>query len=280
MNRGGAETELLLVSEAVARLKGGMYAGIKQPEPITHLKKREQRLLIGSGPIGWGPQKEDAAKRVYKAIVQGELSVVVLPDDPTESEMQEAPLLVPVDVLKQMIRTRGGLPDRAFEPMRILAKGSVAPELLAALSKSKLYIRREEFDAWYEKDRQNRIWPSHNAWLKDGRDEFDAWRNAEKNRGSPIQRSRCKPRMGRPSTQNDLRKPIIALVNEGRWSARKTIADLVRLLESQGKIAARDTVRRVIDQLFKETGKQSYRRPAHTRSKVKRNGPGQGIAGT
>jgi len=61
-----------------------------------------------------GPQKEDAAKRVYKAIVQGELSVVVLPDDPTESEMQEAPLLVPVDVLKQMIRTRGGLPDRAF----------------------------------------------------------------------------------------------------------------------------------------------------------------------
>jgi hypothetical protein len=106
-----------------------------------------------------------------------------------------------------------------------------------------LYVRRREFDAWYEKERQKRIWPSHNAWLEKGRDEFDAWRNDEKKGGSPIQRSRCKPRMGRPSTQNDLRKPIGELRNK-EW---KTVADLVRLLEeAKGIIATRDTVRRAV----------------------------------
>jgi hypothetical protein len=66
--------------------------------------------------------------------MQGELSVLVLPVS-TDDEALGAPLQVPPDVLGKMMRTRGGLPDRIIEPMRTFAKESIAPELLAALSK-------------------------------------------------------------------------------------------------------------------------------------------------
>lgn len=212
-----------------------MYGSLNQPEPIANLKKRKQRLLIGSGPIGWGPQKEDAAERIHEAIVQGKLSVFVLP-----ASTNQVPLQVPLDVLERMIRARGGLPDRAIEPLRIFAKEPITAELRVALSQSDLYLQRSEFDAWYKEAQKKRNWPS--------------------------QRSSCKPRMGRPPKQNDLRTPIVVLVNEGRWSTQQTIADLVRLLELKAIIADRDTARRVVDQLFKETGEQCYRRCARSRS--------------
>jgi hypothetical protein len=132
-----------------------------------------------------------------------------------------------------MITTHGGLPDRATQPKRIFAKDAIAPELLAALSTSALYLRREEFDAWYKEARKKRNWPS--------------------------QRSRCKPRMGRPSRQNELRVQIVTLVNDGQWSAEQNfIAGLVRLLKSEGVTANRKTVERTVEQLHRETGDHRY----------------------
>ena len=241
----------MLISEAVARLEAGMFSGgafmpgatcdFRRPEAVEVAKKS-----YPGASIGWGLQREDAAKRIYGAIKLGELSVFAL-RDPPDREVHRAPFQVPLGVSQQMISTRGGLPDRAVQPLRILAKGTVSPELLAALSTHKLYLRREEFDAWYKKAKEKGNWPS--------------------------QRSSRKPRMGRKSKQIDLRAPIVGLVDEGRWSARQKIADLVRLLESRGIIAARDTVRRIVDQILKETGKQSYRRRVRKRSQVNLNGP-------
>jgi len=246
MSRSGVETELLLISQAVARLEVGMYGNLKQPEPIAKIKKEYERRRQPRPSIGWEPHKKDAAKCVYEAIVHGKLSVFVLPDSTDQVHRTQ----VPSGVLKRMIRVRGGLPDRAIEPMRIFAKELVAAELLAALSKSELYVRRHEFDAWYGKARKKRNWPSH-----------------KKQRSLPDQPPCAKPPIGRPSKQSDLRTPIVALVGEGRWSAQRKIADLVRLLESKKIIAPRDTVRRTVDQLFKETGEQAYRRRVRRRSK-------------
>jgi hypothetical protein len=241
MIRKGDETGLLLISEAMARLEAGMFGGdLKRPAEVQMAKK-----TYPGASIGWGPPKKDAAKRIHEAITQGKLPVFVLADL-AEGEVHRAPLQVPLGVLKRMIVTRGGLPDHAVQPMRIFAKGTVTPELLAALSKSALYVRRKEFDAWYKKARSKRNWPS--------------------------QRSSCKPRMGRPPKQNDLRDPIVALVKDGQWSVRQKITDLVRLLESKGRVATRDTASRIVDQLFKETGEQRYRRRVRHRA-VQRNGP-------
>lgn len=251
MSRKRAEGEFILISEAVTRLEAGMFSGgAFLPEAVCDFRRPEAVVVAKKSypgaSIGWGPQREDAAKRIYGAIKLGELSVFAL-RDPPDREADRAPLQVPLGVLKQMIFTRGGLSDRAVQPLRIRAKGTVAPELLATLSTHKLYLRREEFDAWYKKAKEKGNWPS--------------------------QRSSRKPRMGRPPKQNDLRAPIDALVNEKLWSARQKIADLVRLLESRGIIAARDTVRRIVDQILKETGKQSYRRRVRKRSQVNLNGP-------
>jgi hypothetical protein len=215
IHRQRAESKLLLISEAVARLKAGMYGNFDRPEAVKEAKKHYPRASIG-----FGPQKEDAARIIDNALMKGELSVLVLLES-AEGEVSEVPLQVPPDVLKKMIRTRDGLPDRTIEPRRIFAKDRVAPELLAALSTSELYVRSKEFEAWYDEDRKKLKWPS--------------------------QRSSRKPRMGRPSRQSDFRTPIVAMVNEGRWSAEKnSIADLVRLLSSRGMTASRQTVDRVV----------------------------------
>jgi hypothetical protein len=249
--RQGAESVLLLISEVVARLKAGMYGGLADPKPVAGIKANIKKANIKKGERRpsieweWQPQKEGAAERIYEAIVQGKLSVFVLPDS-VEGEVQRAPLQVPLVVLKQMMTTRAGLPDRVIQPMRILAKdSSVALELLAALSsKSKLYLRRKEFEAWYEEARKKRNWPSQ-------RPHHDT---------PPSLRSRSKKNpIGRPTKQSGLRTRIVELVNEGRWSAEQNfITDLVRLLKSEGKAASRQTVGRAVEQLHRETGDHRY----------------------
>jgi hypothetical protein len=237
MSSKGADTELILISEAVARLEAGMYGVIERPESVQAAKK-----TYPGASIGCGPQKEDAAKRICEAIMQGKLSVFVLPDL-AEGEV----LQVPVDLLKQMMKTRGGLPDQAiaaariFANARIFAKEPIAPALFDGLAKSELHIRRKEFEAWYEEARERHNWPSQYKSRKPRKD------------GS------FKPSIGRPSKQNHLRNPIIALVNEGRWSARQySIADLVRHLKSGRRSASRQTVERTVAQLHRETGDPRY----------------------
>jgi hypothetical protein len=246
MSRTSAETEWLLISEAVARLEAGMYGGRPEPKPIGNIKaiikksieKSERRPSIGSGSL-----KEESATRIYEAIMQGEFSVFVVPAS-TDDETNRTHLQVPIGVLEQMITTRGGLPDRTVEPMRIFGKASIAPELLAALSTSALYVRRKEFEAWYEAAKEKRNWPSQ-------RPHYDT---------PSSMRSRCKKNpIGRPSKQGGIHIPIAALVNGRAWSAEQNfIADLWRLLKSQEFKVSRQTVKRAVERLHRETGDPRY----------------------
>jgi len=219
--------ELLLISEAVARLRGGIYGSLKQAEAIKDAKKSYPRASIG-----YGPQKEEAAKLIGSAVLKGELAVYVMTN--LASSDGETLLQVPPNVLQQMIRVRNGLPDHAIDPMRRLSKGSVSTELLGSLSKSSMFLRCDQFTAWYEKLRSRRNWPSQRASKK-----------------API---------GRPSKQTDgLRHRIVGLVNDGRWSAQlNSIVDLHQLLKSKGATPSRQTVTRLIKHLHLETGDRRY----------------------
>jgi hypothetical protein len=244
MRRKGAEAEFLLISEAVARLKVGIYGGRPEPKPVASIKANIKKGE-GRPSIEWQPQKEDAVKRIYEAIMQGKLSVFVLPVA-TEAKPHRMPLQVPLGVLTRMIPTRGGLPDYTVEPMRIFANTPIVSELLAALSTSALYLRRKEFEAWYEKARKKRNWPSQRPY--------------QDTPASLRSRSKKNP-IGRPSKQSDLQTSIAALVRAGRWSAEYNfIADLARLLGSQGVKASRQTVKRTVNQLHRETGDHRYHR--------------------
>lgn len=223
------EIEWLLISEAVARLQVGIYGSLKQPEAVKEAKKHYPRASIG-----FGPQKEHAAKLIDSAVLKGELAVFVL-TDLAGGEVGESSILVPPDVLQQMIRVRSGLPDRATLSMRGLARCFVSVELLKSLSQSPLYLRCDQFTDWYKQIRERRNWPS--------------------------QRSSKKSHMGRPSKRTEeLRNRIIGMVNDGQWLAqRNSIADLHRLLRSKGETPSRQTVTRLIKQLHRETGDRRYR---------------------
>ncbi len=242
----GVEAELILISEAVARLKDGMYGGLQEPKPVASIKANIKKGLdVGEvcPSIGWQPRNEDATARIYEAILQDKLSVFVPPVGTEKKDPM--PLHVPLDdVLTRMITMRGGLPDYTIEPRRIFAKTRIAPELLAALSTSPLYLRRKEFEAWYAKASKKRNWPSQ-------RPHYLTPANLRS-------RSKKNP-IGRPSKQSDLRGPIAALVSDGQWSAEQNfIACLCKLLKSQGLKASRQTVERAVEQLHRETGDPRY----------------------
>jgi hypothetical protein len=223
----GVETDFLLISEAVARLEAGMFGGsVTRPEPIKKLKEQEPRLSVG-----FGPHRDKAAEVILTAILEGDLSVHVFARSTTDACR---PIVVPVDVLQLMPKIRGGLPDHPVRhPLSFLRNHPVAPHVFAGLSVSALHLQRTEFDAWYERQKQLLRWPS--------------------------QRMSSKPRVGRPSKQTErLLNLIQALVAEEKWSASDGIAKLVKLLASKGA-PLRNTLRRVVDQLYIERGDPRYR---------------------
>jgi hypothetical protein len=160
VNRKNGESELLLLSESVAHLEAGMYGNVRRPEAVTEAKKAYPGFSIG-----FGPRKEHAATLIDNAVMNGELSVFVVPDS-TESHAHRTPLQVPLDVLRKMVRIRGALPDHVVQPLRIFAKRQIAPELFKALLKSALYLRREEVEAWYKKAKKKRNSPCYSYYLR------------------------------------------------------------------------------------------------------------------
>jgi hypothetical protein len=229
------EAEFLLISEAVTRLEAGVFGGaVKRPEPVKTAKTVDPRASIG-----WSLHRENAAAVLNAAIMSGELSVSVLV--PSGMNGSDRPLQIPVEALGRLIRVRGGLPDHAIRPpVALLQDGLVASDLFAAFFHSALYLKRNEFDAWYSKQKSRLRWPS--------------------------QRASRKPRIGRPSKTDDLRTSVIARVEEGSWSATQPVAELERLLASKGA-PKRNTLKRIIDQIFIETGDPHYRIIPRRRSK-------------
>jgi hypothetical protein len=220
--------ELLLISEAVARLEKGMFGGpISRPEPVRKLKEEAPRFSVG-----FGPQRERAAAVILSAMLEGDLLVHVLTRPTGEGARRS--IVVPVDVLQRMPTARDGLPDHPVRhPVAFLRNYPVAEDLFAALSTSALHVKRTEFEAWYKKQKGLRRWPS--------------------------QRTSNKPRTGRPSKQTEpLFNWIRALMAEEKWSASDGIARLEKLLASKGA-PPRNTLSRAVDQLFVETGDPSYR---------------------
>jgi hypothetical protein len=238
MQMSSVEIEFLLISGAVTRLEAGMFGGaINRPEPVEVAKKIYPRASIGSGL-----QKEKAAEVVNVAIMSGDLTIYVLTQPTADRSSQ--PLPVPIDVLQRLIKAGGGLPDHAIRlPFNLLRIKAVTPELFAALSNSAMFVREAEFEAWYQRQKRRRRWPS--------------------------QVGSKKPRIGRPSKQTDeLLTSIRARAAENSWSGRDGIAPLVKLLKTNGA-PNRNTVRRAVQLLFEETGDPAYRIVARKRAKAK-----------
>jgi hypothetical protein len=225
-------SDYMLLSAAVSSLEDGMFGGMARPEMVRQVKKDLPNLSVG-----FGPRRQEAAARLYDALVAAELPAYV-ESYPEPSDQPEPRLLsVAPNILKSLPRSRSGLPDRVRVPTSLLRTGAVNGELFRALSSGRLLLRRSEFENWYGRERDRGRWPSQHA--------------------------RKQPRGGRPRKQTALRDFILGIVNSGRWNGNNdTIAALAAMLAEgrDGPSVSHDTVARAVDHLFRERGDERLRR--------------------
>jgi hypothetical protein len=144
-----------------------------------------------------------------------------------------------IEVLKRLIAPRGGIPDHAVRPSLKAAGGN--NQLLALLVKGILLVSKKEFDNWYRSQRSKRRWAS--------------------------QRLTKRRSGGRPSVQTEaLRSAIFSILLENKLS----IAELRRRLLGAGQmgVPSSDTLERLVDQLYRETGEKNLRRIKRRRKRV------------
>jgi hypothetical protein len=160
---------------------------------------------------------------------------------PEASEPGAEPTVVPTLVIARLITSRGGLPDHPIRPSIKTAGGN--DQLFRLLVSGVLVVRESEFHAWYKTERARGKWPSQ--------------REAMKERG-PMK----KPRRGRPSKQAQARDHVLHLAQNGKWKASEGIAKLRKLLlvRKVSSVPERDTLTRLVDQLYRETGHQALHR--------------------
>jgi hypothetical protein len=235
----------LRFSDAISRLAEGMWGGLRRPKSIQAIKRIEKKASIG-----FGPRRERAGQCLTAAVTKGKLAVYVLAEPRAienralarRSPREWAPVTVPASVLARLRTTRGSLPDHAIRPSIKTAEGDV--KLLGLLTVGVLNIRARDFDAWYRSERAKGKWPS--------------------------QRSRLKIASGRPTKQVErVRKAVIELVHDGKWSGKASIAKLHRLLIASGgfEVPSPDTLARLVEQLHAETGEAEFFRAKRTRRK-------------
>jgi hypothetical protein len=186
-------------------------------------------------------------QRLRAATVKGELVVHVLANPQVRSKTRKLteyspekiePVMVPVNVVKRLITSRGGLPDHPIRPSIKTAKGN--EKLFALLTVGLLVVRASDFDIWYRSERAKGKWTS--------------------------QRSKSKIGNGRPTKQTEpLRNAVLALVHDRKWSGEDRITTLHHLLVASGRseVPSQDTLARLVDQLQRNGRSGAFSKPPH-----------------
>jgi hypothetical protein len=237
----------MFISDAISRLADGMWGGLRRPAAVGAIKKSSPKVSIG-----FGPQREEAGRRIRAAATNAKLVVYVAPNRQVRAKSRSQvchppgliePTVVPISVVKRLITTsRGSLPDQPIRPSLKATEDN--QKLLALLISGLLAIRMSDFDVWYRSERHKGKWPS--------------------------QRSMLKSHNGRPTKQTEaLSGAILALVYAGTWNGKASFTKLHQLLVDSGRpdVPSPDTLVRLVDQLHRETGNAALFRIARARRK-------------
>jgi hypothetical protein len=229
----------VLVSEAHRRLEKGMFGNLPRPEIIKRIKKSYGRDVS----VGLGVQREASGRTLALALCGGDLKLYVCAGvnapDGAPSDARDTVVLVPCAVVAQLMQSRGTLPDHAIRvPYAAVRSGAMPENVYVALTHGPLVVNETEFESWYENEHGKGKWPS--------------------------QRARIKRRVGAPIKQTDqLRNAIMVAVDTGRPAGKLKVADLKRRLIETGlsDIPSHDTLARVVDAIYLETGDRRFVRP-------------------
>jgi hypothetical protein len=223
----------LRFSDAVNRFAQGIWGGLRRPAPLRSITPKNRRKVS----LGFGPWVQEAGKRLRAAASEGKVVVYIFVGAQTsESNLDPNPVVLPTVVLSRLIPARESLPDRAIRPSLRIAGGDT--KLFRLLQFGVLLVRAKEFSDWYRSERAKGRWPS--------------------------QRSRRKRTEGRPSKQTEsLRNAIKSDMREEKTS----IAAARRRLVAMGRsdLPSEDTLARLVDQFYMETGEPEFRRTKRSR---------------
>jgi hypothetical protein len=249
MNEVSIPCGFLALSNAVNRLASAVFGGLRAPVSLGPVKQVSGARLS----LGFGPWRDHAAGRLRDAALKGELSIYVTADlrrrlTPYCCRGKVEPVRLPKKVLERLVMSRAGLSDHPIRPS--LKTTDQDEKLLALLRAGILVVCEFEFKAWLQSERAKGKWSS--------------------------QRSRLKPRVGRPSKQTAaLSQEVLKVVRSGEWNGKEPIRALVRELEPVGYGGiSEDTLIRLVRQLYLETGEPKLlRTPRPRRNRRKKKAP-------
>jgi hypothetical protein len=198
--------------------------------------------------IGFGARRDRVAASLQAAFFAGKLTLYVAADESRFRERfkqvpswAKEPMPVPKELLGHVFvkgRLSGTL---AIRPSRKLIRND---QLFALLNCGHLVVRESDYKRWGRSEHRKRRWPSQNT-------------------------SHVRP-VGRPKKLNiRLRNAILEFTREQVWNGKQhSIAKLHRLLQEKGSdVPSDDTLVRVVDELFAETGEPGLRRRHRVRRK-------------
>ena len=226
--RTDTDGQLLPLSAAVAILMRGMFGGFPQAKPVHKIKRDYRKALSFSGHGRNTRNSVFEWRRLWESCPSTRRVVY----DP-------APLLVPPDVIARLVIIRGGLPGHPNRPTLKIVGGN--GHLLRVLQTGTLLVREKEFVSWYKAKRRRNRWPSQ--------------RSSKKGRGA-----------GR------LTKMTAALQRGSRSTSRiqkrqrcPAPSDSTRIRPLE--VPSVDTLERLLDQLYRETGDPRFFRAKRRRRK-------------
>lgn len=231
--RGGTVAFNLRNLRARKRKLGSLMAWGEEKDGILVIRPKDRK----AGSLGFGPWKEEAGKLLRAAAIQGQLGIYVSPDNEAAiKKYGREPLRLPCDVLQRMIPQRGSLPDHPIRCSLKLAGGD--SKVFDLLRTGVLLVHTKEFDSWYRSERAKGRWPSQ----------------------------RSKRRTGRPSKQTDgLAIAVESLMREQQTSIPKLRRRLIAL--GRNDVPSLDTLGRLVDRRYRETGEPALRRTRRLRRK-------------
>lgn len=227
-----------------------MWAGSGRAELAAEAARKADPT--GKFRLGFGPRHDCAQAVLKESRLPRKLRLYVAVDysrcdDRLRAALAWAktPVPLPKKLLKHVfITVNGRMPANfAIRPSR---KAAGSDRMFALLQYGQIVVRESEFRRWLKSERRKRKWPS--------------------------QRSRAGLRrgVGRPRSQTTrLKTLILGFARERAWDGRRhPLTDLHRLLaEKMESVPSVDTIGRVVDELFAETGMPALRRRRRIRRK-------------
>lgn len=190
----------------------------------------------GKRSAGFAPRRDYVAQRLSEAFSTGKMTLYKAVNltrcdksiTPIPSRAQ-VPMAVPKELIGHVF-IKGRMPSNfAIRPNR---KAIGDDRLRALLSCGPLLVRESEFRRWLKSEKRKRKWPSQRI-------------QAELRKG-----------VGRPRTHDARLKDVILIIaREGAWNGRRPLTELYRPLVERGESPPSvDTIGRLVDEKFSETG--------------------------